>query len=214
MLPTVSTRLFPYNFNSAQSGGNITNEGSSPVIERGVCWNNFPKPTIHNRLTRDGQGMGPFTSLITGLSPDSTYYVRAYAKNSEGIAYGNEVIFNTLRNLPVVTTNPVTHMTPVSAFTGGSVVSEGTAPVTTKGICWNISGNPTINDFQSGWGSTGIGDFVRSATNLDPNTTYYLRAYAMNSYGTAYGNQEVFTTPQNFEHWNLIKSYIWYSKRP
>ncbi len=56
--------------------------------------------------------------------------------------------------------------------------------------------------------------FVRSATNLDPNTTYYLRAYAMNSYGTAYGNQEVFTTPQNFEHWNLIKSYIWYSKRP
>lgn len=80
---------------SAITGGNITNEGGAPVSTRGVCWNTTSNPTINNTKTIDGNGTGIYTSLITGLSPNTTYYIRAYATNSIGTNYGNEISFTT-----------------------------------------------------------------------------------------------------------------------
>ena len=80
----------------ASSGGNILSDGGASVTLRGVCWNTTGNPTIADSKTSDGTGNGIFTSLITGLSPSTTYMVRAYATNSVGTAYGNEIIINTL----------------------------------------------------------------------------------------------------------------------
>ena len=120
--------------------------------------------------------------------------------NSMGIAYGNEISFTTLGiSTPTVTTNAINNITPISASCGGNVISDGGANVTTVGICWNTSQNPTIADNQSGLGFSGTGSFTRNVTDLDPNTTYYVRAYATNSAGTAYGDQVSFTTSQIFD---------------
>jgi len=80
---------------SATSGGNVTSIGGSSVTAKGVCWSNSPNPTIDNSKTTDGSGSGSFTSSITSLTSNTTYYVRAYATNSSGTAYGEEISFTT-----------------------------------------------------------------------------------------------------------------------
>ncbi|HRZ42040.1 MAG TPA: FISUMP domain-containing protein [Bacteroidales bacterium] len=81
--------------NSASAGGNITSDGGGAIREKGVCWSTAPNPTIAKSKTEEGKGTGSFTSSITGLSPSTTYYVRAYATNKAGTSYGNEVVFST-----------------------------------------------------------------------------------------------------------------------
>lgn len=96
-IPTLSTTSASnIGITTAQSGGNITSDGGASVTVRGVCWSTSPNPTIANNKITDGTGTGNFTSSIIGLTANTTYYVRAYATNSAGTAYGNEVSFKTL----------------------------------------------------------------------------------------------------------------------
>ncbi len=95
---------------SATSGGNITDEGSSAVTVRGVCWGTAANPTIADSKTSDGTGTGAFTSAITGLTPGAVYHVRAYATNSEDTGYGEDVTFSTaslVKSIGVVYTDGV-----------------------------------------------------------------------------------------------------------
>jgi|GEM_PF-552795 len=95
-LPTVTTTaVSSITATSASISGNVTSDGGAVVTARGVCWSTSPNPTISNHSTNDGTGMGAFTSSLTGLTPGTTYYVRAYATNAAGTAYGNEVTFTT-----------------------------------------------------------------------------------------------------------------------
>ncbi|PLX04326.1 MAG: hypothetical protein C0594_09290, partial [Marinilabiliales bacterium] len=80
---------------TASSGGNVTNDGSSTVTSRGVCWSTSSSPTTADSKTVDGSGTGSFVSSITGLSANTTYYVRAYAINTTGTGYGDEKVFTT-----------------------------------------------------------------------------------------------------------------------
>lgn len=80
---------------TASSGGNITSDGGIAVTARGICWNTASSPTTSNSKTTDGSGSGSFTSNLTGLSSGTIYYIRAYATNTNGTAYGNEVSFTT-----------------------------------------------------------------------------------------------------------------------
>ena len=181
--------------NSATCGGNVTSNGGASVTARGVCWSTSQNPTISNSHTADGSGTGSFSSSITGLSPNTTYYVRAYATNSVGTSYGNQVSFTTA-TYPTVTTGNVSNITWHSGTCGGNVTSDGGSNVTARGVCWSTSQNPTISNSHTTNGS-GTGSFSSSLTDLSPNTTYYVRAYATNSVGTAYGNQVSFTTGVN-----------------
>jgi len=96
LAPTMSTAIASsITSNEATSGGIVTGDGGGSITERGVCWNTTQNPTYSNNKTSDGNGLGQFTSSLTGLSPNTTYYLRAYAVNSAGIAYGNEIIFTT-----------------------------------------------------------------------------------------------------------------------
>lgn len=81
---------------SAESGGEITDDGGSDITSRGLCWDTVPSPTVLGNHTIDGNGTGSFTTHLSGLHPYTKYYLRAYASNSSGTGYGNEVSFTTL----------------------------------------------------------------------------------------------------------------------
>jgi uncharacterized protein (TIGR02145 family) len=178
---------------SAISGGEISDDFGYPVTTHGVCWSSIHTPTISDSLTSDATGTGAFTSSLTGLQPNLTYYIRAYATNSQGTSYGNLITFKTFPLWPTVSTNPISSVTIKSAISGGDVTNIGGGVVTTRGICWSSLHTPTITDSLTSDG-TGAGTFASSLTGLFPNTIYSVRAYAINSYGTGYGNEIFFIT--------------------
>jgi uncharacterized protein (TIGR02145 family) len=150
-------------------------------------------PTIINFKTLDNSGIGSFISNLTGLLPGTTYSVRAYATNSTGTSYGTpEYSFTTLK-IPTIITTTISTITSTSASTGGSISSDGGAMVTARGVCWSTSSTPTVANSKTSNGS-GTGTFTSSLSGLTPNTLYHVRAYATNSVGTSYGNEQDFTT--------------------
>ena len=178
---------------SASSGGNVTSDGQATVTAKGVCWSTSANPTTSDSKTTDGTGTGNFTSSITGLNPNTTYHVRAYATNSQGTGYGSDLTFTTSTATPTVTTTAASSITMSTASSGGNVTSDGGASVTARGVCWSTSTDPTISDSKTSDG-TGTGSFTSSITGLSPGATYHVRAYATNSEGTAYGSEVSFTT--------------------
>jgi uncharacterized protein (TIGR02145 family) len=193
--PTISTTVVTEtSYTTAVSGGNVTNEGGAPVVGRGICWNTSADPTISNSIKAEIGTLGSFTSNITELTPNTRYYVKAYATNSVGTGYGNQVTFTTMQiAVPVLTTTDITSITQTTAVSGGNITDEKGGSVTARGVCWSTSENPTTSDNKTTDG-TGTGIYASSLTGLAGNTTYYLRAYATNSAGTQYGNQESFKT--------------------
>ena len=179
----------------AVCGGAVTDDGGSDVISRGVCWNNSGNPTIADHKTTDGSGTGNFTSYLTGLHPDTRYYLRAYATNSAGTTYGNQISFITAKTVvnPSVSTSAVTDIAETSAICGGTVISSGGGDVTERGVCWSTAQNPTISDPRTTDGS-GTGSFESILTGLSSGTEYHVRAYATNAAGTGYGETLTFTT--------------------
>ena len=196
-LPTVTTAAISnITQKSAQGGGNVTNDGGTQVNQKGVCWSTSQNPTISDNHTSDGSGTGSFTSAMAGLTANTKYYVRAYATNSSGTAYGSQVSFQTSGGsgqTPTVTTSAITNITQTTATGGGNVASEGSSTATARGVCWSTSSNPTTSDSHTDDGS-GTGSFTSDISSLTENTTYYVRAFATNSTGTAYGNKISFTT--------------------
>ena len=192
--PTVITTVASnISVTTASSGGNITDDGGAAITARGVCWSTSINPTVADSYTSDGTGIGNFNSSITGLVAGTTYYLRAYATNSVGTAYGSTVSFTTL-DQPTVITNIVTNITSTTAVSGGDVTNEGGTPVTVRGIVWNTVGSPDINSYigiTSNGG--GMGTFTATMTSLTPGQTYYVRAYATNIINTSYGQEETFS---------------------
>jgi hypothetical protein len=195
--PTLTTKLISnISYTTVLSGGVVTNEGGTAVVSRGVCWNTSPKPTINNDITIDGSGLGVYQSSIDNLTPNTKYYVRAYALNNSGTGYGNEISFTTSQiAIPVLTTTAITSITQTTAVTGGNITDENGGPVIQKGVCWSTTTNPTISDNKTSDG-TGSGLYTSTLAGLTANMMYYVRAYATNSAGTAYGNEVTFTTGQ------------------
>lgn len=100
-LPVISTLdLSEITQTSVKSGGNITNDKGYPIVERGVCWSTTQLPEITDSKTSDGSEKGEFESVITGLLPETEYYVRAYATNEFGTAYGTQKVFTTIVECP------------------------------------------------------------------------------------------------------------------
>ncbi|WP_298552226.1 fibronectin type III domain-containing protein [uncultured Algibacter sp.] len=188
--------------NSAIINGKVEFPSNLLITQRGVCWGIEALPTITGDFTSDGTGSGEFSSTLTSLTENTIYYVRAYAINSEGeIAYGEDISFKTKALAPILTTTAISEIEQTTAKSGGDITDNNGNEIATRGICWSTATNPTISDNKTIDGS-GQGVFESSFTNLTPNTTYYVRAYATNSEGTtAYGNEETFTTlPASIEY--------------
>ena len=97
-MPAVATSsVTDIKANSAECGGSVTSDGNGTVTARGVCWSTNPNPTINDNKTSNGSGTGSFTSNLTNLTENTTYYVRAYATNEKGTSYGEEKSFKTLK---------------------------------------------------------------------------------------------------------------------
>ncbi|MEA4983213.1 MAG: leucine-rich repeat protein [Paludibacter sp.] len=193
--PTVeTTAISNISTTTATSGGNITSSGSTSITSRGVCWSTTLNPNVDDSKTNNGTGIGLFTSSITNLAASTTYYVRAYATNSVGTAYGENVTFSTSsETLPTVTTTTASAITSSTASVGGSITSSGSGTITARGVCWGTSANPTVTNNKTSNG-TGPGTFSSSITGLAPGITYHYRAYATSTVGTAYGSDLTFTT--------------------
>jgi hypothetical protein len=184
---------------TANPGGNVTADGGATVTERGIVWSSTVNPpTIASGTkTQVGSGTGAFTSALTNLTPNTTYYVRAYAINSAGPAYHSTAAatFTTV-NIPVVNSgsiiNPYSNQAQVSNVT---ITWTGTQPITQRGVVWSTSTNPTVALTTKTNDGTGTGTFTTTIQTLNQNTLYYIRAYVINSVGTYYGNEITFTTP-------------------
>jgi uncharacterized protein (TIGR02145 family)/uncharacterized repeat protein (TIGR02059 family) len=193
-LPTISTTIVSSKTTTtATSGGNISSDGGASILARGVCWSTSPNPTADGYSTDDGPGTGVFISNLTGLAHGTTYYVRAYATNIIGTAYGNQVSFITDADLPTLSTILISDITTTTANSGGNITDDGGSSITGRGICWNTSPNPTIANNKTDNGS-GSGVFFSGFTGLTPGVKYYMRAYATNIAGTGYGNELTFST--------------------
>lgn len=194
--PTVTTlAVTEITSNTAKGGGNVTGVETEDINSRGIVWSTTGSPTVQQftGITTEMAGTGLFTSLMTGLLPNTTYYVIAYATTKSGTFYGNQVQFTTSGEMPTVTTSSVSDITINSATCGGNVISDGGATITARGVCWSTSPNPTLSGNHTTDGS-GVGQFTSNITGLSLGNTYYVRAYATNSQGTSYGNEEYFTT--------------------
>lgn len=193
--------------NSAKSGGIITDNGDGRILEQGICWSTSGTPVVDNTHATATVGETSFTCTMSNLSPSTTYYVCAYAINTAGVGYGDVHHFTTVSNggggggggnnsnLPVVTTTEVTQIKHNSARCGGNVTADGGSTVTARGICWSRHSGTTLDDNIIRIGS-GLGEFSIIVTDLNPTTTYYVRAYATNSTGTNYGEEYSFTTTE------------------
>jgi len=197
--PTVTTgSVTKITLTGAEALGNLTDIGTSPISQHGHCWSTTTNPTISNSKTQLGTNLliGAFTSIITGLEAGKTYYLRAYATNTDGISYGTQVEFMTVSpSTPSVATDAVSNITFTGGLVTGNITDLGTSNVTQYGHCWSYTQNPTTSNSKTLLGAKSvIGSFTSTLSGLEKGTLYYVRAYATNSYGTNYSNQVQFST--------------------
>jgi hypothetical protein len=178
-IPTLTT-LTVENISSslASSGGVIINDGGAPVTQRGVCWSKAQNPTTANSFTNNGNGLGSFTSNLTDLTANTTYYVRAYAINSAGTAYGNQQSLTTTNNASGIVSNQGAGVT-YNGYTYSSVVLG-------NGQEW-MSENLRTANYRNGdpiptgldnstWGSTTAGAYA-IYNNDNANEAIYGKLY-------------------------------------
>lgn len=189
-------------FTYAEFSMEIISEGDAPVTARGFCFSTESSPTIENSDTIVcGEGIGEFIGRIEGMQQQKEYYVRAYATNAIGTRYSEGEGIRTIleSDLPTVNTKGVSNVANGSAVAEGEVLAEGESAVTEAGVCWATSPKPTIGKCEGALAlSSGIRPFMGTLQGLRGGTTYYLRAYAKNKKGIAYGEDTSFTTPDIF----------------
>lgn len=192
---TVQTNaISELNVQQVKLNGDLTNNGGKVILAKGFCYSTTPNPTEANATVVPGNNLGTFAYTAMELLPSTTYYVRAFAASISGTGYGQEVSFTTLAvSAPTVSTGSVAAVSSSSATATGVLTQTGGSSVTAAGFCWSTTPNPTLADSNLTVGPVSA-DFISTISDLTANTTYYLRAYATNAEGTAYGNEQVFTT--------------------
>jgi hypothetical protein len=203
-VPTIETiEISSITDNSAISGGRITHEGSSTVLSRGVCWSTSSSPSISDNKTMDGAGAGNFKSSVDELNGGTIYFLRAYATNNDGTGYGMTLSFKTsgqpkVYNSPECVTKPATNIKSISSVLNATV-NPNNLPTTVSfeyGTTVNygnsiLFANNPINGNTNNNLSTQINSLIRG-------TIYHFRVKAVNSKGTSYGQDMVFTANFGF----------------
>jgi len=208
----VTTAATSITLNSASSGGNVTSDGGAAVTARGVCWGTTANPTVSGSHTTDGSGTGTFVSSITGLSSNTTYHVRAYATNSTGTSYGNDLTFTTLCGL---FTLPFTE-----TFSGTTIPScwsqvdnQGNGQIWQFGTITGQTPNPALtgnyaylNSDAYGTGNSQNADLITPTLDLSSYTavnlqfSHYFLAYTGSSGKLSYSTN-------NGSTWTLIQQF-------
>lgn len=179
---------------SAVCGAEVLVPQGFTVDELGVCWSFYQNPTVSNNRKSTSNWSEPFVCALSDLEAGREYHVRAYALCGGECCYGEDKSFTTKAELPLVTTFNVTNITHSTASGGGEVTYDGGLFVSECGLCWSTAEEPTLEDGHCASNSVGCGEFYVEMTGLIENTTYYVRAYAINELGISYGEQVFFAT--------------------
>ncbi len=188
--------------NSAQISFKMTDNGGAVITSRGFYWsdtNTEPNQsdnivTTGNLVTSDNGEV--FTATINGLQANTVYYIRAFAVNKKGTALGEVINFTTSVNMPAVLTHSVLDVASRTARFKGEVTSDGGSEITARGFYWSTTDNtPDSNDNIERAGS-GLGVYYKSVSGLQPNTKYYVCAFASSAQGTTVGVTKTFTTTE------------------
>jgi hypothetical protein len=180
---------------SAKLNGEVTDEGFTAATDRGFVYSiKNANPSVSDTKIQSGYGKGEYQVMVDNLSLNTKYYFKAFATNTKGTAYGEVQNFTTSDyKTPTVTTDAPLNITHFSADLGGSVTDAGGLTITQRGICYGLNPNPSISDNKLIIGE-GIGVFKVTLQNLKDISKYYVRAYAINSKGISYGNEQSFNT--------------------
>ena len=199
-LPKVTTQpVTSITKNSAVSGGTVTSNGNGTITEQGIVWglnSGVTDSSPLKALASVGSTLPDnFSGNISNLAAGTTYFVRAFATNSAGTAYGQELSFTTGSLVAAtVTTAAATEIQFFAAKVNGEVTSSGDGPIAEKGFVFKTSTGPTIADNKVVVAGNTTGAFFAYLTNLTPSTKYYVKAYAKTVVGTSYGSEINFTT--------------------
>jgi Leucine-rich repeat (LRR) protein len=198
-LPTIQTNpATDIGLDVVTLSGNVKDSGRGELKERGIVLSKSQKPTIDDMKFKSSvTDLGEYKIVVTKLEVNTKYYARAYTQNEAGVVYGDEINFTTDNyTAPKVSTNDLQNISFTSLRAGLEVQSEGNTKVTDKGVVISTNPTPDLGDLKVQMGD-GIGGEMRDITGLASNTTYYLRAYATNKWGTSYGDIRKFTTKDN-----------------
>ncbi len=196
-LPDVTTsQVTGITTTTATAGGEILSDGGSTITECGVCWSTEGEPTLEGDHATATATTGVFTVSLTELTQNTTYYIRAYATNEAGTGYGDVLTFTTEEEIvitaPTVTTSEVTEITTTTATVGGAITDAGNGTISESGICYKTGNEEWTCVILEATENA----FSTTLTELTPNTTYTVRAYATNEEGTGYGEEVSFTTEE------------------
>ena len=174
-------------------------DGNDITTSAGFCWSETPNPTIFDHFQVVTSVDNILNYNLSYLKDETGYYIRSYAKNKIGTTYGEERFFKTLKaSLPSITTTNVFDVEYSSAIIEGFINDDGGAEVIERGVCYSTLPNPTIsdNDSYTQQCGQGVGKYACKLHDLQDNTIYYVRTYAINIKGVSYGNEVTFTTKE------------------
>lgn len=178
---------------SASLAASVTSDGHGTVSDAGFVYSTSANPTLSDSKKSCGAKTGDFTAQITDLTDGTTYYVRAYVTNEAGTGYGEEVSFTTTAiKVPTVSAVTVGKATFNSASFTAEVTDLNNGTLSDAGFVYSTSQNPDLNSTKISCGK--VTSLSGKATDLEELTTYYVRAYAVNEKGIAYGAEVSFTT--------------------
>jgi hypothetical protein len=197
---------------AATSGGNVTSDGGSPITARGVCWGTSTNPTIAGNHTTDGSGTGSFVSNLTGLSSNTSYFVRAYATNSSGTYYGENISFSTLCGIYSL---PFTENFNNTSIPGcwSQLDNQGNGQIWQFGTITGQSPNPSLtgnyaylNSDAYGSGNSQNADLITPTIDMTGMTNVTL---AFSHYYKHYGSSsaKLYYSINNGSTWTLIQSW-------
>jgi len=179
---------------SATCGGDITDEGSGTVIERGICWSKGINPTVADKKTIEGGGAGQFVSNMDNLDAATTYFVRAYASNEAGTGYGMGMSFKTLGQAPIANTKPATYITSNTATLNSIINANDLATTVSFDYGPTDKYGKSVTSNQNPFTGNKNTNVSIDISGLSIGTNYHFRVKTENSLGTVYGNDMTFTT--------------------
>ncbi|NDV56556.1 fibronectin type III domain-containing protein [Bacteroides sp. 519] len=196
---------------SATVGATVYGDG---ITDRGICWATTEFPTIADSFVSDGNsGAGTFEVTLTNLTPGTKYYVRSYATFGDKTTYGSSRTFTTKPPLTVTVSSIPEDKSIVikTKIAGGDDNQE----ITERGVCYGTSANPTVEGNKIAAVAGGKGEYMLTIPSLTPQTTYYVRSYAISEYGIEYSADQVIETyeigsPKIFWNWLNESEYDTY----
>jgi sugar lactone lactonase YvrE len=148
---------------------------------------------VFTEIGSSSKDVTTFSDKTVAINTNYTYRVYSFNQVGKSIQYSNEVSIKII-DVPALTTTAIAQILSLSAMSGGNVTSDGGSAITARGVVWSTSSNPMVNLITKTIDGTGTGSYSSAISNLTANTTYFIRAYATNAVGTAYGNEQTFKT--------------------